>query len=238
MRIHPIVLSFVLSLLLPTVASAQEAPQRRTITVSGEGQINASPDLAIVSFAVETTAPQARDAVNDNASKSAALADALKKKLKDEDKITTTRYSLDPMYEQRERGGTEPPRISGYVARNEVQVELHEIDGVGALIDAASQAGANRISDLQFTLEDRSAHLHDALQKAGHEAQAQAKSVAAALGVTLKQVMSATTSAPPIVLPRRYQTGGMAMAESRAPTPVEPGEVSVQATLHVTYEIE
>jgi uncharacterized protein YggE len=239
MRTPPLfTLSLALALLSLTTAKAEEGPQQRTITVTGEGEVNASPDLAIVSFAVETTSTLAREAVDENARKSAALAEALKKKLQDKDKISTTRYSLDPMYEQRERGSSGPPAISGYVARNEVRIELHAIGTVGALIDIATQAGANRVSDLQFTLDDRASYLHDALQRAGHEAHEQAKSVAAALGVKLKQVVSATTSSPPIVLSQRYQSVGMAMAESRAPTPVEPGEVSVQATLHVTYEIE
>lgn len=235
---HLLITSLAFGVLAFTAAEADEAPQQRTISVTGEGEVSASPDLAIVSFAVETTAKQARDAVAENAKKSTAVADALRKKLRNEDKLSTTRYSLDPTYEQRERGSTVQPAINGYVARNEVRVELHSIDTVGALIDAATDAGANRVNDLQFTLDDRSSYLHDALQRAGHEAQEQAKSVAAALGVKLKRVVSATTSNPPIVLPRRYQSAGVAMAESRAPTPVEPGEVTVRATLYVTYEIE
>jgi uncharacterized protein YggE len=231
-------LSLAFSLLPFTAGRADQTPPQRTISVTGEGEVSASPDLAIVSFAVETTAKRARDAVAENAKKSTAVADALKKMLQSKDKLSTTRYSLDPTYEQRERGSTIQPSINGYVARNEVRVELHAIDSVGALIDAATAAGANRVSDLQFTLDNRSSFLREALQNAGREAQEQAKSVAAALGVQLKQVFSATTSTPPIVLPRRYQNAGLAMAESRAPTPVEPGEVTVHATLYVTYEIE
>jgi hypothetical protein len=231
-------LSLAFSLLAATTAQAEEGPQQRTISVTGEGEVTATPDLAIISFAVETTAKQARDAVDENARKGAAVAAALKKKLQEKDEISTTRYSLEPMYEQREPRSTVQPAINGYVARNEVRVELHAIDAVGALIDVATEAGANRVSDLQFTLDDRASYLRDALQNAGHEAQQQAKSVAAALGVELKQVVSASTSAPPIVFPRRYESAGMAMAESRVTTPVEPGEVSVRATLYVTYEIE
>lgn len=223
-------------LLACSAVRADETP--RSISVTGEGEVKASPDLAIVSFAVETTAKHARDAVSENASKSQALAAAIKKKLKNGDKVTTTSYSLDPMYEQRERGSTAPPAISGYVARNEVRVELHAIDDVGTLIDIATQSGANRVNDLQFTLADRAPYLRQALEEAGHAAQEQAESVAKALGVKLKKVLSATTSTPPVTLPRRYRGVGMAMAEAQAPTPVEPGEVSVQATLNVTYEIE
>jgi len=55
--------------------------------------------------------------------------------------------------------------------------------------------------------------------------------------VTLGRVLSATTGSPPIVMPKQY--GRMAMAmEADVSTPVEAGDVSVTATLHVTYEIQ
>src|SRR5438093_1279145 len=64
-----------------------------------------------------------------------------------------------------------------------------------------------------------------------------AESAAKGLGVGIRGVVAATTASPPIVTPPRY---AMAMtAEARAaPTPVEPGQVTVSATLQVTYEIQ
>ena len=221
-------------------AVADQAPERRTISVTGYGEVSVPPDVAIVSFAVETTAVEAGAAVDANATTSAALAKAIKENLDAKDKVTTTRYSLEPKYEQRQRGSTAASKISGYVARNEVRVETHQIDTVGQLIDIATQAGANRVSGLQFTLDNRSPQLRDALQAAGQEAQQQAESVATALGVRLKQLVAATTSGMPIVPTFRYQGVGLAAADAdaRAPTPLEAGEVTVSATLQVTYEIE
>ena len=226
----------MVALVMVTPAGAEDKAPPRTISVTGQGEVTAAPDLAIVAVAVETTAPKAADAVNENAKRSAKVAAALKGLIGKDDKLTTTRYSLDPRYDQGKRGEGVEPRIIGYVARNEVQVETHAIDGVGGLIDAAITAGANRISNLQFTLAARNEQLRAALQKAGAEARAQAESVASALGVKLKNVLSATTSTPPVIVPRRFE--GYAAMEARAPTPVEPGTVSVSATLQVTYEIE
>jgi uncharacterized protein YggE len=230
---------FVICTCLTAAAAvrADEVRERRTISVTGEGNVTAAPDLAIVSFAVDTTATEASAAGEENARTSTAVAEAIKKRLSDKDKVTTAHYSLDPVYEQRERGGNQPPKITGYVARNEVRVETHAIDRVGELIDVATKAGSNRVSGLQFTLDDRSPYLRQALEKAGAEARQQAESVAKAIGVQLKQVVSATTSTSPIV-PRRFQGFGMAAAESRTQTPVEAGEVTVNAVLQVTYEIE
>jgi uncharacterized protein YggE len=222
----------------PRARAGDNAPTpQRTISVTGQGEVTASPDLVTLTVAVETAAPSAAAAVSENAKRSAAVVSAVKELIGKEDKVTTSRYSLEPRYQSSKPGEVAEPRITGYVARNEVQVETHKIEGVGALIDAANRAGANRISGLQFTLSDRNEQLRAALEKAASEARAQAESVAKALGVTLKQVASATTSTGPVIQPRYFDRGVAAM-EARAPTPIEPGTVSVSATLQVTYTIE
>ncbi|MDX2168304.1 MAG: SIMPL domain-containing protein [Deltaproteobacteria bacterium] len=216
---------------------AADPPSPRTLSVSGEGRAQAAPDLAVVSFAVETTAPTAGAAVTDNAKKSTALAEAVKAKLGPRDKVYTTQYSLMPRYEQQERnlGGQVVPRIIGYVASNAVRVELRDVRNVGALIDAATGAGANRVDSLEFTLEERAAAQSEALKLAGADAKRQAEAAAAALGVSLGKVLTANTGSAPIIMPK--QMARMAMAADVA-TPVEAGDVTVSATLQVTYEIQ
>jgi uncharacterized protein len=218
-------------------AAADDTPPRRTIEVSGQGEVKAAPDMAVLSFAVETTAPTANAAVAENARKSGALAEELKKQLGANGKVSTTRYSLDPVYEQRERGAAAAaPRITGYIARNQVRAETSATDSVGKLIDAAIGAGANRVDGLEFTLRERVAAQNDALQRAGQDARRQAEAGAAALGVKLGRVLNATVSGPPVVMP--YARMRMVAAEASAPTPVEAGDVTITASLQVTYEIE
>src|SRR6185369_10314071 len=106
--------ALLVSALFAHPVAADDAPPPRTLSVSGEGDVKAPPDLAIISFGVETTAPSAAAAAADNARKSAALAEAIKKQLGSDGKVSTTRYSLDPVYEQRDRASTAPPRITGY----------------------------------------------------------------------------------------------------------------------------
>ena len=235
---------WVLGALLLTAGSvhaawSQEktAEPRHTIAVTGQGEVKASPDLVVASFAVETTGPRATEAAAENAKRSAAVAAALKALLAPEDTVGTTRYTVEPRYESARPGEAHEPRITGYVARNEVQIESRRIDKVGALIDAAIGAGANRVGSLQFSLSKRAELLRSALEKAGADARAQAESAAKGLGVRLKGVVSATTSGAPIVSPRRFEAA-MAAEAHMTPTPIEPGEATVSATLQVTYEIE
>ncbi len=219
-------------------AEERSADQRRTIVVTGQGEVKAPPDRVSVSFAVETTAARATEATTENAKRSTAVAAAVKALLDKDGTVATTRYTVEPRYEPARPGEVREPRIVGYLARNEVQVESRQTDKVGALLDAATGAGANRVSGLQFSLSTRAEVLRAAIEQAGADARAQAESVAKGLGVRLKGVLSATTSAGPVVMPRRFEGIAMAAEMRTAPTPVEPGEATVSASLQVTYELE
>jgi hypothetical protein len=230
----------LLVLALPFTAAAEEkADAKRTIAVVGQGEVKAAPDLVRLSFAVETTAVRAGDAVAENAKRSAAVAAAVKAQLDAKDTVTSTRYALDPRYEQAKPGEPREPRITGYVAHNEVRVETHKVDAAGALVDAATGAGANRVSGLEFALAQRAEAVGTAIEKAGADARAQAEHVAVGLGVHLRGVLQATVSSGPTPIPRpRYDVMAMAAPEARVQTSIEPGELTVTATLQVTYELE
>jgi len=217
-------------------ADEKTATPRHTIAVTGQGEVKATPDQVVASFAVDTTAARATDAAAENAKRSTAVTAALKALLAPEDTIATTHYAVEPRYEPARPGEAREPRIVGYVARNEVQIASRRIDKVGALVDAAIAAGANRVGSLQFSFAHRDELVRSALEKAGADARAQAESVAKGLGVRLKGVLGATTSPAAVVVPRRFEA---MTAEARTiPTPIEPGEGAVNATLQVTYEIE
>jgi uncharacterized protein YggE len=213
------------------------ADKRRTIAVTGHGEVKAPPDRVLLAFAVETTAARASETASENARRSQAVAAAVKPLLDARDAVTTTRYTIEPRYENPRPGERQELRITGYVARNEVQVESQHVDKAGAIIDAATTAGANRVSTLQFTVADRTPLQRAAIEKAGADARAQAESVARGLAVRLGPVLSASTQTVPVPYGKRFEA--MAMTEARgAPTPIEPGEVAVTATLQVTYGIE
>ncbi|MFN8643319.1 MAG: SIMPL domain-containing protein [Candidatus Binatia bacterium] len=109
----------------------------------------------------------------------------------------------------------------------------------GALIDAATGAGANRADSLQFTLEERGQAHSDAGQGRRRRARRQAEATAAALGVELGRI-PAPVGGGPIAHPKTFARAArlVAMAEAAAAPPVEAGDVDVSATIQVTYEIK
>src|SRR6266851_8912014 len=236
-RILPAFAILALPLMLFAIsASAQSvanAPAMRTIEVDGTGEARTSPDTADLDLAIDTQAKTAEEAANRNAALAAKVIDALKSKLGDKGKITTGGYALNPEYDQRP---TQKPSIIGYTAQNTVTVNTGALDLVGALIDSAIAAGANRVNSLNFSVKDDTKARTEAIALATRDARAQAQALASALDVKLGKVLKATTVSQERPIPIRM---GRAMAMSaNVATPVEPGEVTVPATVSLTFEIE
>jgi uncharacterized protein len=217
-----------------TIALAQGAnPSERTIEVSGNGQAQASPDLATIQIAIETHAPTAAEAAGANAALAQKVREAIKSKLGDKGRMWTGGYSLFPEYNEPRSGGK--PMITGYRAENSITIETGGLDLVGPLIDAAIAAGANRINSLDYSLLDDTKARSQAIGTAARDAQAQAQALASALGVKLGTILKASTVSE--VRPIPVMAAQFAAMARSAPTPVEPGQVIVPATVSLTYSI-
>ena len=221
---------------LPSLAGAQptaEPTPRPSIRTTGDATVTAKPDRAIIDIGVVTQAPTAQAAAAQNASQLDAALRELKQAAGAAAQIKTISYALDPTYRYPREGGQ--PSITGYTARNVVEVSTDDLAQAGTIIDAATRSGANTIQSLQFTLKnDREAHAQ-ALREAALRARADADAIAAALGVRILGVLSAEeagVSQPrPIMMPMAH------MAQSAAPTPVASGTIDIQAAVTLTVEI-
>jgi hypothetical protein len=223
---------------IPAPLPGSPPPQSaRTIEVTGNGEAHVAPDVASLNLVIETHAATAQESAGQNAALAQKVVDALTAKLNGKGKVWTGGYSLYPEYSESPQPN-QKPAVIGYRAENSITVETGEIGMLGGLIDTAIHAGANRINFLNFTLRDESEARSQAIALAAKDAQTQADSLAKSLGLKLGPVVKATTETEnrPIPLMR---AGVMAMgAGMGAPTPVQPNEVTVPATVSITYQIE
>jgi uncharacterized protein len=228
-------LTIALAMPIAAVAEGGASSNQRTIQVAGNGEAQAAPDLAVLSLAIETHAATAADAAGRNGGLAQKVSEALRAKLGDKGKTWTGGYSLYPEYSDQSRPNAKP-MITGYRAENTITVQTGALDLVGPLIDAAIAAGANRVNSLDFNLRDDTHARNEAITKAAKDAQAQAQALAAALGLKLGPIINATTVSnerpQPMMLGARFTS-----ASSNA-TPVQPAEVTVPATVSLTYQIE
>ncbi len=207
----------------------------RVIEVNGHGEAHAAPDVAYLGLEIETHAATAEQCSANNAALAQKVVKVLKDKLGGQGVVLTGDYSLSPEYNQ--PGPRQKPAIVGYTAQNAISVQTGEMLKIGSLIDSAIAAGANRINYLNFGLHEETKAREQAITAASRDAQAQAQTLAASLGVRLKNVVKASTVPQRVpIVPAR----GMLMAQNagRPETPIEATQITVSATVSLTYEIE
>jgi len=201
-----------------------------SVRAVGDGVVYAKPDEAKVDIGVVTDAPTAQAAGAQNAAQTQAVLKRLHSVLGSKADIRTISYSLNPNY--RSVGGK--ASIQGYSASNTVEITSDDLAGIGKVVDAATEGGANQIQRLQFLLKDEKPARTEALRKAAQEARSNAEAMAAALGLKLGRVLSLEQSTSQPVEP-------MMNAFTRintAATPIETGAIEVRASVTLTVAVE
>jgi hypothetical protein len=125
--------------------------------------------------------------------------------------------------------------VTGYDASNTVRATIRGLERAGAVVDAASEAGANQIYGPSLTVSDAAAQYRSAVDAAYDDARARAEAIAAKAGVAL--------GAPVAIVEGGGGVGPVPLAEravasdAGADVPIEPGVQDVAATLTVTFAI-
>jgi uncharacterized protein YggE len=220
--------------LLLGLACSRKTGRITKVTVAGEASTRVEPDTAVVSLSVVTQSPQAITAQQENARKSEAVTAAVKALAGTNADIKTSDYTLQPQYDPRE---TKLPRIVGYDARNSVIITMSDLKNVGAVIDAASSAGANSIDGISFVLRQTSPARGQALAEATQQAMNKARSISEALGGRVLRVVEENESST--VGQASMENYSMLDAESkRRTTPIAPGQLSIRSNVQLIVEVE
>lgn len=224
----------------------EAGPVRSRVMVTGEADTKAQPDTAVVVLSVVTQSPRAVEAQQANARKSEAVIAAAKAAAGAGPEVKTSDYGLHPLRDW--WGGK--PRINGYEARNTVTVTIAELDRVGAVIDAATQAGANSVEGIQFVLREANPARRETLAAATRQALAKAEAIAEALGGRVIRIVESQEGGfvprPPSWDDERrtYEanmnanTSADVRAERQATTPVEAGTLNLKSHVQLVVEIE
>jgi uncharacterized protein YggE len=207
----------------PHLGRSATASTGTTVTVTGNGTVDATPDRASFDFGVTTKGATAAAALSGNSARARAIVAALKKAGVTDSDIQTTQVSLWP---QTSSDGT---RITGYQASNSVQV-IAGLGKSGALVDAAVAAGANNVGGPNLDTADKTALYEEALKQAIGDAKGKAQAIAAGAGLTLGSLVKVVEGGGAAPMPL--------FAEDRAAAtsvPLEAGTQHIQATVTVTY---
>ncbi len=218
------------------VTIAETAP---VVTLNVTESVEGSPDIATVGTGVQTRAPTAQAAMQDNAAKTEKLIAALAKAGIAKKDIQTSGINLSAQYDYNQREG-EPtgPRFFGYEASNQLTVKLRDIKMVGPLLDAMVAAGATNINGPTFAIDNPAPMLVQARGAALKSAKAQADFYAQAAGYRSARLLSIAESNSGGQPPMPMLQSARFKADAAPTTPVEPGQVSASVTLTVQYALE
>jgi uncharacterized protein YggE len=226
----------LIAALLACVVSQVNAQQFTSpvssIRVTGDAVVTAKPDRALIDVGVLTQEKQSQNAAAQNTRQLDAIMVALHKLLGADADIKTINYALNPDYQYRPLGGKSS--VSSYTALNVVRVTIDDLDKVGAVIDAATQAGANHVESVRYTVRDQQALRSQAVREAALKARANADALASALNLKITRIVSVEEGdgSPP----------GPDAADPRdpagpAPTPIQSSSFVVTANVTLTAEV-
>lgn len=230
----------------------RDIPSQTTISVSGDAEEFATPDIAEISFAITNNAKTPAEARTKVDEKMAVLEKFLEENGVEKKDIKTTGYNLYPKYEWQRVAYVPctvypcPPYpegkqvLTGYEVSQSVDVKIRKIDNAGTILGGLADKGATNVSGLTFKVDDEDVVKAKAREEAIKEAKAKAEVLAGSLGVKLVRIISFNEGGN---YPSYYGYGGMEMkamsADSSAPSPTIPvGENKYVSNVTIVYEIQ
>ncbi len=214
------------------------------VRVSGTAVVRANPDLATVTLGYESRALTSRKAKADNDAVMKKIKTALRQHGVESADVQTCEYRLFPIWEDW-KGYKEKARV--WHVLHMVEVRVRRVDKVADVVDAASSAGADKITDIQFSVEDLHSLRAQARKMAAKVAREKAEQLAELMGARLGRVVAITDSNISNYYPWRYygvnsyanvqMHAEQEPASGDAESVVSSGQVAIEAREEVVFAL-
>ncbi|MCB9707215.1 MAG: SIMPL domain-containing protein [Myxococcales bacterium] len=230
----------------PTTVIHTGGPERNLgLSVTGTAEIKVKPDIAKTSLGVEVRHTSVEAAERDATKRMQSVIEALKAMGVSQKDLQTSNYSINyekdapeqprplPAKEQLNAAGDS---LKGhYRVNNQLNVTVRDLTKLGAILSAATRAGANNIWGISFELDDSSALEAKARKIAMDNAKRRARSLAELSGATLGPIASIRESIGDRIYPRMAMESHMLKAGAQDSVPVEQGEIIISHQVELTY---
>ena len=212
-------------------------------TISTEARISKeyAPDTVKIRFYVENSGTNINDIKQKNDKIVNDATNKIKAKLSSNESIKTIAYNINNVYSYKEKVRV----FQKYEVRNGFEVKLKDLNKISDIIKIGTDAGINRVDNLNFYIEDNEKICNELLTQATKIAKTRAELVAQAAGTGILKAKSInpycnyTTTAP-----RAYYNSKMMMAsadgamEEAAPQVIEAGSINMSASINMTYYLK
>ncbi len=219
---------------IPFSVTSVTTTKTDTFSVTGEGKVTVSPDIAVVNAGVTAQAATVKAAQAQLNTSINAVSDAVKKLGVDAKDIQTTGYNIYPTYDY--ESGRQ--RITGYQASANLTIKVRDIESANSVVDAATASGANQVGGISFDVDDKTKAQNEAREKAVAEAKRKAEAAAKIAGFTLGRIINYNEDfggqpRPVPLMAKADMAGG-----GGVPTELEPGTSDIIVTVTLWYEIK
>lgn len=230
-------------------ASSIQPGNFRSFSVSGEGKVVISPDVAKFSYSVITEGGNDLSSLMKlNEDKGGKAIAFLKAEGVKADDIKTQQFNVSPRYQYSNCSGLQggqcpPPSIVGYTVSQTVSVKVRKDDfgAIGKLLSGVVGAGANSVSQISFDVDDRNKAESEARAAAFAEARDKAEALADAGGFRIGRLLDISEGGygPYYAQSERSLSygAGADSAYATAPASIEPGTQDIVINLALRYEI-
>ena len=226
-------------------ANASTDNTKGTISVNTSANTEIAPDVAEISFAVQTTDTKSmQNAATKNKEISEKVYTILKSMISQEngDYIKTSDYSARPVYSYT----NSKKNFEKYEVSNRVIVHTKSIDKVGTMIDSAINSGANNVENLSFSVSNYETQCNDLIAIATKKAKTRAQVIANSISESIMGIsnISSSCNMNNFNPPRFYMAKNMLadVAESTASgadsTSISNGVVKVSANVNATFFVK
>ncbi len=218
--------------------------KKGSISVNATEYMEVSPDVAEISFAVQTFDTKSmQKATLDNKNIADKVLAELNKVIdsKNGDYIKTSDFTASPVYSY-----TGSKKVfDKYSVSNRVIVHTKSIDKVGEMIDKAIIAGATNVDSLTFSASNYEAQCNELVTLASAKAKSRASVIAKAMGTSLDGIenVSMNCSANNYTPRNLYMAKNMmadAAAESASGigTTISSGSVKINANINASFYVK
>ncbi len=221
-----------------------------TITLSGHGEVKAVPDIATITFTIESSEATQSGASEKVNTKTKSVLDFLKSSDIAEKDIKTDNYSSYPKYSNPQvcpmyYSQDMPPcrsgesKIIGFTVSQGITVKVRKVDDDSKVIDGINKIGVTNMYGPSLAIDDEDALKAQARKEAIDDAKEKAKSLARDLGVRLGRISSFSESGGGY--PMMYAKADMMSASGAAPSApaqIPKGENTISADVTISYEIK